>query len=172
MSVSNDFLEEDNIFLKTQSILESEKEKEKVSERLKQLETLLLFDLIQLSPRKSRNTKSHRKKSNDKSVLINSAALTLCFICDRKEDIPDEIENGGSYLSLEDKTITYLKLKGAIPIIFDLSEIWDSVENVVNYTRENGINNVLFTTKNLQGILCIIRVELRSIWVLIMIVIT
>ena len=151
MSVSNDFLEENNIFLKTQSILESQKEKEKVSERLKQLETLLLFDLIQLSPRsKSRNTKSHRKKSNDKSVLINSAALTLCFICDRKEDIPDEIENGGSYLSLEDKTITYLKLKGAIPIIFDLSEIWDSVENVVNYTRENGINNVLFTTKNLQ----------------------
>ena len=151
MSVSKDFLEENNIFLKTQSILETQKEKEKVSERLKQLETLLLFDLIQLSPRsKSRNTKSHRKKSNDKSVLINSSALTLCFICDRNEDMPDDIKTGGSYLSLEDKTITYLKLKDAIPIIFDLSEIWDSVENVVNYTRENSINNVVFTTKNLQ----------------------
>jgi len=151
MSVSKDFLEENNIFLKTQSILESQKEKDKVSERLKQLETLLLFDLIQLSPRsKSRNTKSHRKKSNDKSVLMNSSALTLCFICDSKEDIPDDIENGGSYLNLEDQTITYLKLKDAIPIIFDLSDIWDSVENVVNYSRENCINNVLFTTKNLQ----------------------
>jgi len=151
MTVSKDFLEENNIFLKTQSILESQKEKDKVSERLKQLETLLLFDLIQLSPRsKSRNTKSHRKKSNDKSVLMNSSALTLCFICDSKEDIPDDIENGGSYLNLEDQTITYLKLKDAIPIIFDLSDIWDSVENVVNYSRENCINNVLFTAKNLQ----------------------
>ena len=39
---------------------------------LKQLETLLLFDLIQLCPRsKSRNTRSHRKKSNDKRLCIH-----------------------------------------------------------------------------------------------------
>lgn len=151
MSISKDLLENDNIFLKTQSILEAEEPKEKVNERLKQLETLLLFDLIQLCPRsKSRNTRSHRKKSNDKSVLINSSAMTLCYICDSENDIPNDIKNGGSYLNLEDKTLTFIKLKDAVPIIFELTDIWDSVENVVNYTRENRINDVLFTGKNLQ----------------------
>ena len=151
MSISKDLLENDNIFFKTQSILEAEEPKQTVNERIKQLETLLLFDLIQLSPKsKARNTKSHRKKSNDKSVLINSSAMTLCYICDSENDIPNDIKNGGSYLNLRDKTVTFLKLKDAVPIIFELSEIWDSVENVVNYRRENRINDVLFTAKNLQ----------------------
>lgn len=151
MSISKEVFEQDNIFLKTQSIIETEEPKQEVNERLKQLEALLLFDLIQLAPKsKSRNTKSHRKKSNDKSVLINSSALSRCFICDSEEYIQDDVKNGGSYLNLEDKTITFLKLKDAVPIIFEISEIWDSVENVVNFTRENNINNVLFTAKNLQ----------------------
>jgi len=151
MSISKELLENDNIFLKTQSILEAEEAKQTVNERIKQLETLLLFDLIQLSPKsKARNTKSHRKISNNKSVLINSSAMTLCFICDSEKDIPNDIKDGGSYVNLGDKTITFIKLKEAVPIIFELTEIWDSVENVVNYSRENRINNVLFTTKNLQ----------------------
>tara|TARA_Y100000389_G_C17470452_1_gene530013 strand:+ start:5175 stop:6137 length:963 start_codon:yes stop_codon:yes gene_type:complete len=118
---------------------------------LKFLEVRLLFDILQLCPNsKARMTKGHRKKGETNKVLINAHMLSVCHISWIGK--PDEIDksNGGSYLNMNDKTITYYRKSDVQYAIFDIKDIWDSILNLVNEKKTAGCDMVLFSNKNLQ----------------------
>lgn len=142
----------DNIFLKTQELIKSENVVSSTLERLKQLETLLLFEFIKLSPLSmERKTRSHRKVDTDNRLIINGHTLCVCYIS-KDGNKPQQIDNlgGGSYIDMKKKTLTYYKNKKCIHVVYDLSKMWSSIVEIAKFKDENKLNMVLFTNKRAQ----------------------
>jgi len=142
----------DNIFLKTQELIKSENVISSTLERLKQLETLLLFEFIKLSPLSmERKTRSHRKVDTDNRLIINGHTLCVCYIS-QDGNKPQQIDNlgWGSYIDMKKKTLNYYKNKHTTPVVYDLNKIWNSIVEIVKFKEENKLNMILFTNKRAQ----------------------
>lgn len=142
----------DNIFLKTQELIKSENVISSTLERLKQLETLLLFEFIKLSPLSmKRKTRSHRKVDVDNRLIINGHTLCVCYIS-QDGNKPQQIDNlgWGSYIDMKKKTLNYYKNKKCTQVVYDLSKMWSSIVEIAKFKEENKLNMVLFTNKRAQ----------------------
>lgn len=119
------------------------KNSKNIMDILKIYEKKVLFDILYLCPTSiSRVTKSHRKANDNKLLLINSNALSYC-----------NIENNvkvGSYIDIDNKKIIHIKSDSISSVEYDLSKIWESIQNLINFKKLNKLSMYLFTDENGQ----------------------
>ena len=140
--------EEINLFGTTMyricSKLENVPYKDNPIAQMKLIEHVLLLKLMcSCTYSYPRQTKSHRSKTDEKRVLIHGHVLSRCHINNGVENL----EKGESYLDHKNKTIVFLKSESKNPIIFDVSEHWETIEYLKTIKMTNNASHMLFTNE-------------------------
>ena len=130
------------------SELENIPNKDNPISQIKLIERVLLLKLLCLCPNSnSRQTKSHRAKSDEKKILIHGQLLCRCHINACVEDL----EKGESCLDNENKTIVFIKSDTKNPIVFDVSKHWETIEYLKTLKMTSNAKCMLFTNdKNME----------------------
>lgn len=124
--------------------------------RIKQLEELLLFEILKLNPKSQiHKNKSHRsREESEKQFYLNTASLSNCIITKdgtKPKDIEDN--NGGSYIdisNLDNISMYYYKKSGSTPIIFDFTPLIKTMKQIYDMKKAYKFPLVIFSNSKLQ----------------------